>query len=156
MSTPARIKLPLLQTPFVNPDYTLALPWYRVITQFFRLAGNSRVTLADGVYLIESGPDHIDAYSTQDDRLIGTLSIKNIPGPTPIPIDPGAVSGFEFSPSTDGTLVVFGARVELQRDAEGWVVASLIGGSFPMLVNDSARLIWYSGSPPIASYWGTA
>lgn len=155
MTTPARIKLPLQGTPAVNPDGTWSIPWYRVIVQFFRLQGNSQVALAEGVYLKEISAHRVDAFSTADDSLIGTLALKNIPGPTPTPEPPGA-PGFTFTPAIDGTLTVFGGRVEMERDAGGFSVLSLCGGSFPMLVNDTARISWFTGVPPEVQFWGGA
>lgn len=156
MTTPARIKLPLLQTPFVDAGGVMNFEWARVLIQLFRLSGNSRITLADGVYLIEVSPNHIDAYSTADDSFIGTLALKNIPGPPAVPVDPGGVSGFTYGATTDGTLTVFGAKVEMQRDDEAFIPLSLTGGSFPMLVNDTARLTWFSSVAPTVFFWGTA
>ena len=156
MTIPARIKLPIPDAPAIKENGSFEYNWYRIMVQLFRLTGNSRVTLADGVYFIESSPNHIDAYSTQDDSFIGTVALKNIPGPTPVPINPSSPSGFDFTPATDGALLVFGARVEIGRDGANFQPATLCGGTFPLLVNDTARIIWYSGTPPIAEFFGVA
>lgn len=158
MSVPAKMNMPKLDTQFVKSDGTLALPWYRIIVQLFRLSGASDVALSDGVYLIQSSPQHIDAYSTADNSYIATLALRNIPGPAPVPLTPSGVSPLEYAPETDGVLQVYGGKVELQRSAGGggWLTVSLTGGSFSMLVGDSARVSWTGATPPDVEFWGLA
>jgi hypothetical protein len=79
--------------------------------------------------------------------------VTPLQGIAPTVITAGS-SPFLFTPSFQGTLVVFGAEVELSRDSgTTWYKVTLNGGAIPLLVKDEVRITWYGSSSPIVTFF---
>lgn len=136
---------PRLDTPLVNADGSISIPWYRLLVQLYRQGGGS-APINQSVVLQLVGGD-INAYDTEG-NFIATLQTADSPGGAAQVLSP-VVSPFYYTASVSGTLLAFGCRLELSRDSgANWQVVSLTGGALPMLTEDEARMSWFSAVAP--------
>lgn len=155
MSSPgtgSQAAFPQIGTEFVNEHRLIAIPWYRLLIQLWRLAGGANIPISQAVYFILQSPLEIEAFSV-DTGAIGFLQLQNQPGGAAVPQTP-AGSPFVYTAAVTGTLVAFCGEIELSRDSgTTYYKVSLTGGAVPMLKGDKVRVSWVGGSAPTVTWF---
>lgn len=146
---------PRLGTPFINSDGTLAFPWYRLLISMWNKLGQSTSQVANAVYLQLSGANTLTAYEAATGKEIAIVSTSSAVG-GPAQVIVAGASPFNYKAQVNGTLVVFGARVDLSRDAATFYPVSLVGGPIPLLLGDIAQLTWFSAVAPTVTWLPSA
>jgi len=142
---------PRLGTEFVDENRRLGKPWYRLlITLWQRTGANLPIT---GSVILNNTVSGIQALDASTGALLGYVNLTAAVGGSPVALAP-AVTGFTYTPTAPGTLVVTGAQVEIKRGASAFFVVTPNGGPVPMLIGDTARLTWYNVAQiPTATYF---
>ena len=152
-SNPNQTAFPRLDTPFVDEARLLEIPWYQLLVNIWQNAGGAQAQTGSAVYFLISQSGSIDVYSASSQEYLGTLVLAGGAGQPALPIDPG-VSPFTYTALLQGTMVVFGAEVELSRDnGAHWYKVTLTGGAVPMMVGDQIRVTWTGADPPEVTWF---
>lgn len=144
---------PQLGTPFVDSDGHLDHAWYRLLISMWNKLGKTLSQAANAVFIQQTATDAgapLSVFSSVDGSFIGEIFLQDQKGAPAVPVDVGLISPFVFSAAASGgTLIVFGAQVEMSRDlGVTWYLATLQGGPIPLLLGDSARLTWFGPTAP--------
>lgn len=143
---------PRLGTPLANEDGTVSIPWYRFLISLWNKLGQGTSQAANAVYLALTGANTITAYESATGNEIAVLATSSAVGGPAVPVPVGA-SPFTYTALVSGTLVVFGARVDLSRDnGVTFYPASLVGGPIPLVLHDVAKLSWFSAAAPTVTW----
>lgn len=145
--------IPQLNSAVTNPDGTLNRTWFDFFRQLWlRTGGGTNLVvsalLQGGIWVLEFVTSsiavvggNINASGTAVE--ISTPLIGGLPQAQALGISP-----WTFTATFQGTLLVFGARVDFSRDAGAtFFPVTLQGGAIPMLVGDLVKLTWF-GDPP--------
>lgn len=151
MTTKAQNTIPRLETPLVNPDGTVSIPWYYFLIQTFKNAGGSSPGSIVS-YLIQNNLGGFDIINASTGAKIGSVSNTDGPGAPIVPI-PLTSNPFVYTVSTAGHVTVDSGMVELSRDGTNYYPVSLVGGEFVLRNGDSVRISWFSGFVPTANWW---
>lgn len=144
---------PKLLTRFVDPQSgNLEVPWHRFLIALWRKTGGSNVPVSGSVVLTEDTTGEILAYG-EDGSLLGIVQLEAQHGGVPQIVAPLG-SPRVYSATSQGTLLVQPAKVELSRDSgTTWFLATLLGGAFPLKVGDSARVSWVGANSPVLTFF---
>jgi len=146
MNAAVQNPIPKFDTPFVNADGTVQIPWYKfLISLYTRSGGNAPDQL--GVYLqLDTQSGNIFAFLSGTDQFLGILLTQSsVPRPVvnlQFDVSPGI-----YQAGQPGQLIVQGAQIELSRDQATWYIAQTTGGPVQMAFNDIARITWGTGLP---------
>lgn len=141
---------PRLDTPFVEPTSGyIVRPWQRFLLSLWVKSGGSSSSLPGSYYLNVTSDGAIGVYQSLTGELVGVLQPINPKPPQTLTL---GSSPFVWTPTASGTLVVYGAEVEIKRGASAYAPIGLVGGAIPMLQGDSVRITWTSTSPPTATW----
>lgn len=145
---------PLKDQPLTQND-RVTLAWSRFFDQLYLLAGGSSVPVSSPVVIRQIGGGFLGAFDAISGDQIGVIPLVNQPGGlTQVVVITGSPQVYHAV--SDGTLVVFGAAVELSRDGGvAWFQVTLQGGAIPMKAQDRARMTWYSVDPPTITWFPT-
>jgi hypothetical protein len=151
--------MPQINTPLVNPDLTINLPWYRTLVNMFAFLGKGFSQPPLAAYLQEDQDTGvIDVYESATGNFIGQLGFTMKPGPVvqvPIPTNP-----FVYMATTAGTLAVqlpTGGTISLSRDSG--VTFFAVGTAtmpVPVRAGDRVEIAFTAGSLPLAYFFPNA
>lgn len=151
------VGFPRLEARIVDPETgTLTRPWYEFLRQIFLRIGGASSSVVNGALSTMNNVFLISLGSITRSMLAGIQKGDgNVVQCTPLEgsAEQGVVLGvspFVYTAGFQGTLVVFGAGLEVSRDSgTTWHQVSLTGCPLPMLAKDQARITWRDpGSPP--------
>lgn len=141
---------PRLDTPFIEqPSGFVAAPWQRFLLALWIKTGSANSSLPGTYYLNSTSTGAIGVYNALTGQFVGELQPIN---PQPPQVLTLGSSPFVWTPSTSGTLFVYGAELEIKRSASAYAPIGLVGGAVPMLQGDSARITWTSTNAPTATW----
>ena len=151
--------MPQINTPLVNPDLTINLPWYRTLVNMFAFLGKGFSQPPIAAYLQEDlNTGVIDVYESATGKFIGQIGFTMEPGPivqVPIPTNP-----FVYIANTSGTLAVqlpTGGTISLSRDSG--VMFYVVGTAtmpVPVRAGDHVKIAYTAGSVPLAYFFPNA
>ena len=147
-----QITIPQLGTPLVDPNGGISAPWYRVFIDMWKRSGGSQGSAATQAYLGFLPDGSIGVYSSDNNALVGTLSLTPTGSPAPVVLNLNAAP-FNYVAPYAGTLVVSSGTLTLTRGGIATQV-SLVGGALPMSAGDQATINWYNAAPSAVFYGG--
>jgi hypothetical protein len=138
--------IPNLDSPMVNPDLTITIPWYQLLIGLWRRTGGSTTPVtAQNVITTQTGA----------------------PAQVLVPVG----TPYEYSPKTLGNLVVTrkfsslsifngtkgGETVEFSRDGgQNWYIVGCAPVILPLLAGDFVRISWFLAGAPTVVWFPTA
>lgn len=147
---------PFFSSPLVGADGMASDTWYRAFLNFWRRSGQGFLPSGLAAYLQVSDSANglpVEVHRSSDGKFLGNVPLVNNTGGPAQPI-PATGSPQTYIAKVDGTLIVFGARLDASRDhGATWYPVTLQGGAFPMLTNDEALITWFSDNPPQMVYF---
>lgn len=145
---------PQLSTPFVDTNRLLALPWYQLMIELWQKQGGGTSTASATIILQYNGVN-VGMYDAVTGAFLGNVSISNPVGGAAVNVVPGA-SPFTYTAPQAGTLIVAAAQIEISRDSgANWFIASVTGGTVPVLFDDQVRMTWYGPNIPVITFLPT-
>jgi hypothetical protein len=144
---------PRLSSEFVEPNRLISIPWHKLLITLWQRTGGSIVPASGSVSLYNTGSG-IQAIDNASGTVLGFVYLASASGGPAVNV-PATGTGQVYQAAVPGTLVVFGAKVELSRDGgANYFSVTLQGGALPMLVNDKARMTWFNpATPPIMTWF---
>jgi len=144
---------PRLDTPFVESNGLLSIPWYKLLVALWQNGGGGNVPTAQAVYFLINGSGGVDVFDSLNNTYIGTIFLVGQAGQPAVAEAPGA-SPYLFAALTSGHLAISGAKIELSRDAGAtWFPVSLTGAAVPVLNGDAVRATWYGSTAPTVTWF---
>lgn len=144
---------PKLDSPMVDAKGNAALPWYFLFITLWNKTGGSLVPANAPVFLTVQG-NLLQVFEQSNPIPIGEVALINKPGAAAQPVDVSSGTPFVFTATQTGTMVVFGAQVELSRDSGvTFFQVTLTGGAIPILAADQLRITWFgTDAPPVTFF----
>jgi hypothetical protein len=145
---------PRLNTPLVNSDLTINLAWQQLLISFWVKLGRQGSITPNQVYIQRNSQTlAVEVYLSATGEFLGNLILGDEPGGPVQPLVPGT-SPFNFTAGSSGWLLVFGAKVEVSRDhGVNYYPVTLNGGQIILKREDSARISWFSATPPAVAFF---
>lgn len=146
------VGFPQINTPFVNPDGSLSIPWYKFLIALWQKTGGGNTPVQQSTYIKPIGGGNFAVFDATTGANLGTITTVSPSGGPAQPKVVGA-SPWVFVAITIGTLAVESGQVELSRDGGvTWDVFSLAGAAVPVLVGDEVRVTYYNSTPKVTFF----